>query len=244
MSAPGAGKCSARSRTFHLLGRSQHAPGPSIYWDAPSRSGTLCTATCDPLGQSRSTSDHTPRAPLWGSVVGWRKLPVTRPTDALRSHVVGHPCPAAGARSTGHTQPPTRAGHSLLENDKGVPLPWMPPPQDPLEPTMRGAARPGTDPWCDPTPPPPPLPARAPGRRADWARPPVARAPTHTGTAVSPFRQRLDEVRGILSTPLPVPILWLPPQPLPIAYPLPAHRLPIPPPFVASLPPHFPPFTR
>ena len=66
-------------------GSAQHAPGPSFYWDAPSRSGTLCNATCDPLGQSRSTSDHTPRAPLWGSVVGGRKLQVTRPTDSLSS---------------------------------------------------------------------------------------------------------------------------------------------------------------
>ena len=92
-------------------GSAQHTPGPSFYLDTPSRSGTLCTATYDPLGQSRSTSDHTPRAPLWGSVVGWRKLPVTRPTDSLGSHVVGHPCHAASARSTGHTQPPTCANH-------------------------------------------------------------------------------------------------------------------------------------
>ena len=28
--------------------------------------GTLCSATCDPLGQSRSASDHTPRAPPLG----------------------------------------------------------------------------------------------------------------------------------------------------------------------------------
>ena len=60
-------------------GSAQHTPGPSSYWDAPSRSGTLCNAACDPLGQSRSTTDHTPRAPLWGSVVGGRKLQVTRP---------------------------------------------------------------------------------------------------------------------------------------------------------------------
>ena len=60
---------------------------------------------------------------------------------------------------------------------------------------MRGAAGPGTDPWCDTTPPPP-LPAQGTWPRADWARPPAARAPTHTGTAVSPSRQRLDEVPG------------------------------------------------
>ena len=36
-------------------GSAQHAPGPSFYWDATSRCGTLCNATCDPLGQSRST---------------------------------------------------------------------------------------------------------------------------------------------------------------------------------------------
>ena len=86
---------------------------------------------CDPLGQSRSTSDHTPRAPLWGSVVGGRKLQVTRPTDSLSSLVVGHPCPAAGARSTGHTQPPTRANHSPQENDKrcAPALKAPPPPQ-------------------------------------------------------------------------------------------------------------------
>ena len=48
-------------------------------------------------------------------------------------------------------------------------------------------SRAGTHQWCDPTPPPPP-PASPP--------PPPARAPTHTGTAVSPSRQRLDVVRG------------------------------------------------
>ena len=63
-------------------GSAQHAPGPSIHWDAPSQSGTLCKSTCDPLGQSRSASDHTPRAPIWGTVMGWRKLQVTRPTDS------------------------------------------------------------------------------------------------------------------------------------------------------------------
>ena len=112
-------------------GSAQHAPGPSFYWDAPSRSGTLCNAACDPLGQSRSTTDHTPRAPLWGSVVGGRKLQVTRPTDPLSSLVVGHPCPAAGARSTGHTQPPTRANHDPQENDKrcAPALKAPPPPQ-------------------------------------------------------------------------------------------------------------------
>ena len=33
----------------------QHDSGPSIHWTAPSRSGPLCNATYDPLGQSRST---------------------------------------------------------------------------------------------------------------------------------------------------------------------------------------------
>ena len=116
-------------------GSAQHAPGPSFYWDAPSRSGTLCNAACDPLGQSRSTTDHTPRAPLWGSAVGGRKLQVTRPTDSLSSLVVGHPCPAAGARSTGHTQPPTRANHDPQENDKrcapALKAPSPPSPKDP-----------------------------------------------------------------------------------------------------------------
>ena len=108
-----------------LLGQGsvQHAPGPAFYEDAPSQSATVCTAIYDPLGQSRSTSDHTLRAPPWGSVVGWRKLPVTRPTNSFSSHVVGHPCLTAGARSTRHTQPPTRANHGPLENDTGVPLP-------------------------------------------------------------------------------------------------------------------------
>ena len=71
--------------------------------DLPS---TVCSATCDPLGQSRSVTGHMPRAPLWGSVVGWRKPQVTRPTDSPSSLSVGLPCPAAGARSTGHTHPP------------------------------------------------------------------------------------------------------------------------------------------
>ena len=110
-------------RLFQGKGSAQHAVRPSFYRDAPSRSGTLCNATWDPLGQSRSTSHHTPRAPLWGSVVGWRKLPVTRPTESLSSLVVGHPCPAAGARSTGNTQPPTRTNHGPLKNGKSVPLP-------------------------------------------------------------------------------------------------------------------------
>ena len=74
--------------------------------DLPS---TVCSATCDPLGQSRSATGHMPRAPLWGSVVGWRKPQVTRPTDSPSSHSVGLPCPAAGARSTGHTHPPPHA---------------------------------------------------------------------------------------------------------------------------------------
>ena len=66
-------------------GSAEHAPRPSFYWNAPSRSSTLCNAACDPLGQSRSTSDHTPRAPLWGSVLGWRKLQVTEHRDSLSS---------------------------------------------------------------------------------------------------------------------------------------------------------------
>ena len=33
------------------------------------------------------------------------------------------PPPAAEARSTAHTQPPTRTNHGLLKHDKGVPLP-------------------------------------------------------------------------------------------------------------------------
>ena len=113
-------------------GSAQDAPGPSFYRDAPSRSGTLCNAACDPLGQSRSTSNHKPRAPLWGSVVGGRKLQVTRPTDSLSSLVVAHPCPAAGAWSTGHTQPPTRANHGPQENDKRcAPALKAPPPRTP-----------------------------------------------------------------------------------------------------------------
>ena len=74
--------------------------------DLPS---TVCSATCDPLGQSRSATGHMPCAPLWGSVVGWRKPQVTRPTDSPSSLSVGLPCPAAGARSTGHTHPPPHA---------------------------------------------------------------------------------------------------------------------------------------
>ena len=88
-------------------GSAQHAPGPSIHWDALSRSDTLCSATCDPPGQSRSASDCMPHAPLWGAVVGWRKLQVNRPTDSPSGLVVGHPRPAAGARSTRHTQRPS-----------------------------------------------------------------------------------------------------------------------------------------
>ena len=71
-----------------------------------------------------------------------------------------------------------------------------PPPKDPPRPTVRGAAGLGLDPWCDPTPPPPSRQHRAPGRGQTWHAPPAAHAPTHTGTAVSPSRQRLDEVRG------------------------------------------------
>ena len=71
--------------------------------DLPS---TVCSTTCDPLGQPRSATGHMPRAPLWGSVMGWRKPQVTRPTDSPSSLRVGLPCPAAGARSTGHTHPP------------------------------------------------------------------------------------------------------------------------------------------
>ena len=47
-----------------------------------------------------------PVHPLWGSVMGWRKPQVTRPTDSPSGLSVGLPCPAAGAQSTGHTQPP------------------------------------------------------------------------------------------------------------------------------------------
>ena len=43
-----------------------------------------------------------PVHPLGGSVMGWRKLRITQPTDSPSSLV-------AGARSTGHTQPPTHA---------------------------------------------------------------------------------------------------------------------------------------
>ena len=84
----------------------------------------LCATLPVTLWVSQGAPQTTrPVHPSAGSVVGWRKLPVTRPTDSLSSHVVGHPCPAAGAQSTGHTQPPTRTNHGPLENDKGVPLP-------------------------------------------------------------------------------------------------------------------------
>ena len=84
--------------------------------DLPS---TVCRATYDPLGQSRSATGHMPRAPLWGSVVGWRKPQVTRPTDSPSSLSVGLPCPAAGARSTGHTHPPhTSTGGPQPNGDK------------------------------------------------------------------------------------------------------------------------------
>ena len=61
-------------------------------------------SACDPLGPSRSASDPTPPAPVWGSDVGWPQ--VTRPTDSPSSRSVGLPRPAAGARSTGHRHPP------------------------------------------------------------------------------------------------------------------------------------------
>ena len=63
-----------------------------------------------------------PRAPLWGSVMGWRKLLVTQPTDSLSSLLGGQPCLAAEARSTGRNQLPTPANHGLLEIQTGVPL--------------------------------------------------------------------------------------------------------------------------
>ena len=66
--------------------------------DLPS---TVYSATCDPLGQLRSAIGHMARAPLWGSVVGWRKPQVTPPTDSPSSLSVGLPCPG-----TGHTHPP------------------------------------------------------------------------------------------------------------------------------------------
>ena len=45
-----------------------------------------------------------PVHPLGGSVMGWRETQATRPTDSPSSLSVGHPRPAAGARSTGHGQ--------------------------------------------------------------------------------------------------------------------------------------------
>ena len=71
--------------------------------DLPS---TVCRATCDPLGHSRSAIGHMPHARLWGSVVGWRKPQVTRPTDSPGGLSATLPCPTAGARSSGHTHPP------------------------------------------------------------------------------------------------------------------------------------------
>ena len=38
-----------------------------------------------------SATGHIPRAPLWGSVMGYRKLQVTRPTDSPSSLSVGLP---------------------------------------------------------------------------------------------------------------------------------------------------------
>ena len=106
-----------------------------------------------------------------------------------------------GPEHRAHTTPPHAPTTAHWRTTKVCPClecpPPPPPPRTPQDqPTVRGAAGPGTNPWCDPTPPPPPLPAQGTWPRADWARPLAARAPTHTGMAVSPSRQRLDEVRG------------------------------------------------
>ena len=100
----------------------QHPPTACLAASgAASEAPSLLMCPC-PLGQSRSASDHTPRALLTGSVVGWRKPQVTRPTDSPCSPCVGLPCPAAGPRSTGHTHPPPQPARqqkvrSLMETE-------------------------------------------------------------------------------------------------------------------------------
>ena len=108
-------------------GSAQHTPGPSIHWDAPSWSGTLCDATCDPLGQSRSTLDHAPRAPLWSSVVGWRKPQVTPPTT---HRLPQQPCCRHGGDVS-----------SVLVRDPPPPPP--PPPCPPGQLSCQGSTAPG-----------------------------------------------------------------------------------------------------
>ena len=136
-------------------GSAQHAPGPSFYWDAPSRSGTLCNAACDPLGQSRSTT--RPVRP--SGVQSWAGGSCRSPDPQTPSAASGRaPTPRCwGPEHRAHTTPHTRQPRPAGERQKVCP--------------------------CHESPPPP-------------QGPPMARAPTHTGTAVSPSRQRLDEVRG------------------------------------------------
>ena len=57
--------------------------------DLPS---TVCSATCDPPGQSRSASNHMPHAPLWGSAVGLRKTQ-TPPASLGPEHTQPPPPP-------------------------------------------------------------------------------------------------------------------------------------------------------
>ena len=79
-------------------------PGQGTAHHAIHLPSTVCSATCDPLGQSRRASDHMPRALLRGAVVGRRKPKVTRPTYFPSNLSVGFLYPVFGARSTGHTQ--------------------------------------------------------------------------------------------------------------------------------------------
>ena len=101
-----------------------------------------------------------------------------------------------GPEHRAHTTPHTRQPRLAGERQRCAPALNAPPPPEPPQdqPCVEQLGQALTHGVT--RRPPPPLPAQGTWPRADRARPPAARAPTHTGTAVSPSRQRLDEVRG------------------------------------------------
>ena len=96
--------------------------------DLPS-TGTLPAglALCATLPVTLWVSQGAPQTtrPVHASgVQSWAGGSCRSPTHRLPQQPRGRaPMPRCWARSTGHTQPPTRTNHGPLENDKGVPLP-------------------------------------------------------------------------------------------------------------------------
>ena len=124
---------SAPNFTIPSFARVESPPPP------PAGTGRAhCAAPPVPLWVSQvAPQTARPVHPLGGSVVGRRKPQVTRPTDPPNSLSVGLPCPAAGARSTGHKQLP----HPRRREDRSPRSSTPPPPPPPYpQPNQRYSA--------------------------------------------------------------------------------------------------------